>query len=156
MRCGEMDGEPGDAIGAALDFAGVYPASYLEPKLAGVADHLLRTAHSLSRAGEEGQHAVPGGVDGLTAVRRDGRPGLIEVALDRFRPCSVTRLSGAARRVDEIGEQDGRQDAIRGRRGRPAGDELLDYVGEQADIEGEDKARIAWDLTEGCAGNKAR
>ena len=72
-----------------------------------------RAAHALCRAGEQGQHAVAGRLDGLAAVRCDGGARRGEVTVEHARPGAISRSRGAPRGVDEVGEQHRRQDAVR-------------------------------------------
>ena len=68
---GEVDGESGDVVAGAFDFAGVQSGANLEHEVACVADDLSRTAHAMGGPGEEGQRAVAGRLDRLAAVRLD-------------------------------------------------------------------------------------
>jgi hypothetical protein len=147
---GEVDGESGDVIAAAFDFAGVQSGPNVEPEVVCVADDLGRAAHALGGPGEEGQRAVAGRLDRLPAVGPDGGACGGEVTVEHARPRSVSRMRGAAGGVDEVGEEHGRQDAARGRSGLGASDELLEDVGDELHVE-RDEHGVAGDLAQARA-----
>ncbi len=63
---------------------------------------------------------------GPEAVELHPNDGVVRV--EQGMPVTVTHLCGAARRVDDVGEQDGGEDAIVGDLGAVAGEELGDLV----------------------------
>ncbi len=143
-----MDGDPGDVGAGAFDLSSVDPGPDAEAIIAGAGDDLARAADRVGGAAEQGEDAVAGRLDHLAAVRLDGRSTRFEVTAQQLGPEPIAELCRSAAGLDDVGEQDRGEHAV-GRLGRRiAGDEPLDDVGDQLDVEREQKRRIAGDLVQ--------
>jgi hypothetical protein len=128
MIRGEVDGQSGDVVGAALDFTGVHAAAQVKTSVVCVGDHAPRAAHALGWAGEQRQHPVTGRLDHQATVIADRGAALGQVAAERVSPRAISGAGGVLCRVDEIGEHHSRQDTIGDRCRRSAGDEFLNHI----------------------------
>src|SRR5919197_291292 len=133
-----------------LALAGVEPGSELEPE---PPDRLLDRVGGPDcprRSVECCEEAVPRGVDLLPPETVELDTNGLVVRLEQLAPAPVAELHRALRRADDVGEEDGREDAVGlGRRPRP-GQELLDLVHDLVGVDPRDVV-VPGQLDEACA-----
>src|SRR4029078_1843624 len=121
----------GDAAylsGDHLALPGVHPRPNFQAKSAEPVAHCHRAAHRAPRRIERGEEAITGGVDLDAAVAVQLAPHRGVVLLDELAPPSVAKLGGARGAVDDIGEQNGREESVGLRPRSDSREKLLDRV----------------------------
>src|SRR5262249_60806357 len=83
------------------------------------------TADPAGGAVERADEAVAGGVALLAAEALELAPHQRVVALEELAPLAVAEPRGEGGRADDVGEEQGGEDAVRLRRGADTGQELL-------------------------------
>src|SRR5215211_9201462 len=152
-----MHGDSREIAGRHLALAGMDAGAHLEPDCARAGGGGPR-AHTppLGPAREGCQHTVAGPLHEPTAVARQLSLDEPLVLAEQLAPTAVSELGRAVRRLDDVGEEDGREHPVASRDGGPSGDELLDLVDHGVLIPRDEEVVGARKLNLARAGDPAR
>lgn len=151
---GDVHCEPADVGAEQLDLARVQTGADLDAQAAGAVDHRPGTADSARRPVESREEAVPRLLHFPTAERLDLRAHQRVMPREQIAPGPVSELGRAAGRVDDVGEQDRREDAI-GLAGLACPrQELLNLVGDRLDVAGHRQVVGAGEFHEAGTGDQ--
>ena len=131
-----MDRNPADIVALDLDLAGMHAAPHIEVERARRVDDARAAADRARRSVEGREEPIAEGLDLPPAKARDLLAQQAVVLIEQLAPAAVAELSGPLGRADDVGEQDGREDAVGLGTGARAGEEVLDLVGEGVDVAG--------------------
>ena len=124
-----MDSDTPDVPGEQLALAGVQPAANREAELVDALDELVRAADRARRPVERCDKAITDGLDfpASEAAELVAHEGV--VAVEQLSPGAVSEPGGVPGRLDDVGEEDRRQHALRAAFGAAPGQKLFDQVG---------------------------
>src|SRR3990172_7522711 len=108
----DRDGDPGDVGSVELDLTGVESTSDLDPERRHRPDDRPGEPDPAGGAVERYEEPVPHRLDLATAESTELSPHDPVVVLADLAPPGVAQRGGVGRRVDDVGEQHGREDAI--------------------------------------------
>ena len=132
----DVDREAANVVASEFDLTGVAPGADLQAELADGHAERLGAADGPGGPVEGRQQAVPGGVDVAAPVPFDLPARQVVMLGEEIGPAGVAELGQPLGGPDDVGEQDGRKDAVGAWPVPLAGEERLDLVG--------DRARVAW------------
>jgi hypothetical protein len=123
-----------EILASHLALAGVHPGAHPQPQLGGLVHDGSRGANRPCRPGEDREGAVAERLD--HAPVGGGDSGLDELVMpfEQFAPRGVAELRRAAGGIRDVGEHDGREDALGIGRPAAAGQELLDLPDDRVGV----------------------
>ena len=133
-----MHRNPADVPASQFDLAGVEAGAQRQANLAGRGLERQRASNGAAGAVERRQNAVAGAFDQIAAMFVDKLLRHLIVALEQSTPLLIAHRGGAARGIDNVREQDRRQNALKIERRTLAipGDKLLNVAHQRLDIAG--------------------
>src|SRR5204863_9660070 len=108
----DVDREAADAVTGEFDLPGVAPGADVQAELANGDAQSLSAVHSPGGPIEGRQQAVPGRVDVAAPVPLDLPACEVVMVGEERGPAGVSEFGQPPGRADDVGEQDGRQDAV--------------------------------------------
>ena len=96
-----------------LAFTGVHAGADLEPELVHAVGDRAGTSNRARGAIEAGEEAIPGSVELLTAEAEEFVTDERMMALEQLTPATVAEGGGSFGRADDVGEEQGREHAVR-------------------------------------------
>jgi hypothetical protein len=127
---GGVHRDPADILATHLDFAGVQAGAQRETDLLRSCAEGERATHRAARSVEGCENAVTCAFHKISAVLLDRLFRQTIVTIEQFVPALVSDFHRQTRRVDDVGEENGRQDPIRFGKSAVAmsGDEFLNVA----------------------------
>ena len=110
--CGDVDADSTDVVPAQLNLARMDGRPDFEAQGGQRAVEREGTAEGSGRSVKPRQHAVASRLYELAVPPLDLGPRELVVAVEQLAPTAIAQLGCACRRVDEVGEHDGREHAI--------------------------------------------
>ena len=110
---GDVDGDPADVAVGELDLAGVQPGSYFEPEGPDACGDVRGAPDGASRTVEGRYEPVTCGCDLPSTETTDALANEHVVPVEKLAPAAVSELGGEAGRVDDVGEEDSCEHAVR-------------------------------------------
>jgi hypothetical protein len=150
---GDVDRDAADIVAHHLDLAGVHAGADLEIERPHCPHDLLGTAHGARRAVEQRQEAVAGGLHFAATMALQLGANSHVMRLQRRPPLAVAGRHRLFRRIDDVGEQHGRQHAVDLDGCRRGTHELADLVDDPIHIGRPGSVIIARQLDIAGAGN---
>ena len=117
-----------------FDLASVAAGADAQTELANRCAQGLGAADGPRRPVEGRQQAIPRGVDVPAPVPFDLPPRELVMLADKLGPAGVANLGQPLGRADDVGEQDGRKDAVQAWPVPPAGQECLDLIDDRVHV----------------------
>jgi len=113
-------------VGHRLHFSGMQSRPNLDPERPHRLHSRLSAPHRSCRTVEGGEESVAGRLDLAAAIPCEGRTHRGVVTLDEVTPTSVSELGDLLRRLDDVGEEHGRENSVEVGLFRPhSGEEAL-------------------------------